>query len=178
MWNNYGNTTDGYTFAFWQDNREAVFPGERFWDEGLRWHVKQNELVNNVMGGAHELYLYYQRKDSNAPAAVVFDDMVTRLESNYFASTPGQSPPTGNTRLAGLEPGTGVVNYTTLSSFETAHATAAGNFMTGLQAPTAQEMAGFTGAVPLPADVAAAVGVAAGLTVIGPPLPAPIPREA
>lgn len=177
VWNNYANVARGYLFAFWQDNRQAVYPGERFWAEGLRWHVKDNELVNNVFGGSHSLYAFYQRKDAAAPAEVTFDGMLTRIEGNVFSATPGQLPAVGVSRLAGLEAGAGVVNHNTLTAFQKAQPRAVGNQMTALQAFVDADLAVLGGAVALPADVAKALGVKPGLAVVGPPRPAPTPRE-
>lgn len=177
VWNNVANVANGYLFAAWQDNREITPPGERFWEEGLRGHVRDNVFCNNVMGGSHALYQFYQRKDATAPSAVAFNQMVIRFEGNVFASDPGQDPPVGAIRLAGLEPGSGVVNYNTLAAFQSAHATATGNTMTNIQAPTNANMAEFSGGVPLPAHVAAAIGVTEGVVQVGPFTPAPIPRE-
>lgn len=176
-WNNWANTANGYQFAVWQDNRQAVYPGERFWDEGLRWHVVDNVFCNNVFGGSHALYQWYQRKDANAPSGVVFNQMVSRFEGNVFAAAAGQSPPTSTTRLAGLEPGSGVVSYSTISTFQTAHTVAKNNYMTTIQNPSDADMKGFTGAVTLPAAVAAAMGVNPNIHVTGPPRPAPVPRS-
>lgn len=177
VWNNWANTANGYLFAVWQDDRQATYPGERFWDEGLRWHVVDNVFCNNVFGGSHALYQWYQRKNSDAPAGVVFNQMVSRFEGNYFAATAGQNPPTSATRLAGLEPGSGVVNYSTLSTFQNAHTIARNNRMTTVQNPSDSDMLGFTGSVALPAAVATAMGVAPTLRLIGPPRPAPVPRS-
>lgn len=175
VWNNWADRANGYLYAVWQDDREGVYPGERFWDQGLRVRTFDNTFCNNVIGGSHSLYQFYQRKDPVSPAGIDFNQMTVRFESNYFAATPGQNPPIGASRLAGLEPGTGVVNHNTLASFENAHAYAEKNFMTTVQSPSDQDMAAFSGAVPLPADVAAAIGVSTGKVIIGPPLPSPVP---
>lgn len=175
VWNNYCNVADGYLFAAWQDDREAT-PSAKYYDRGLRWHVADNVFNNNVFGGTHTLYAWYLRKDTNAPASVNYANMIDEMRGNVFASAPGQNPPVSVPRLAGLEPGTGVVNYSNLTAFQNAAPYASANQMTSIQNPTDADMAAITG-VTVPDRITTAMGVPTGLTRVGPPRPAPVPRE-
>lgn len=165
-WNNYTDNAGGYCLATYQDNRQSD-PSQKYWSLGLTARTFGNEFVNNYLG-RHDLYQYYQRRDANSPAAVLFEDMATRYESNYHLSDPGT--PAIAIRMVGFSNPT-ATNHNTVASFETAHAHATGTKLTALTTPSFEQLSVLTGAVPLPAVIAEAVGVEVGATRIGPFFP-------
>lgn len=175
MYNNWANNARGYLYAVWQDDREAA-PGELFYDEGLRWHAKNNELVNNVGGGNHTLFMWYNRNDG--VIAIPHEQMVTKIQSNLFSATSGQSPPVSASRLAGYVDGAAQTTYSQISTFEAARSTAIGNRLTALQSPTRIDLEAITGlARVLPVNVADAMGVPVNVGRVGPPRPVPVEEQ-
>lgn len=177
IWNCSSYRTNGYHFANWQDSRYGQY--ERFADVAGYWTSENNAFYNLALG-AKNLFGFYNRRDNRAGGSAwpyPYENMVDAFEGSVFSATPGQNPPVSVSRLAGFVDGSTQIDHTTITSFQTSRPFARGNAMTTDQEPTREAMRSYSNAVPIPSFAASKMGVATGLRIVGPPRPAPAPRE-
>lgn len=179
FWNNYITSSRLSDIELWQDERRNG-PGKPGDATLMPWVTKNIEVVNNIVandgGGTKTGYQMYGRADPTTNYGM--DLMVKEITANVFSATMLRTPPNlaSDGMVTWVDGADNRTKYNNPETLKVAKPTYAfRNLMTASQTPTDAELAGWaSNASPLPADIAAALGVAAGLKVVGPPLPAPI----
>lgn len=155
-WNNDIDGGTSWQFGIMQDNRRNV-NGESG-DPRADGISRGNEAVNNIMGPNYDLFQVYAMDEYKVPYVPEYtaEQMWSRIEGNQMVK---------GTR--GSQAGWGRLNRQreslTLEQLEARYPQVVRNNLV-------------TKPLPLPADIAAAMGVPAGTAQVGPILPAPVKR--
>lgn len=178
IWNCDVGRASAFDLRFEEDSRQAAMEDPQHpYNDGIQnWQTVNTEVCNTVLsnaagaGGVWRLYFndIFEAGDASG--------MIERVGGNVWSS------PTAGTasRMAAVENAAGSVQtYTTPAAF--AAAMPAGkvgtNTVLAANVPTQNQLDALSStAEPLPADVAALLGLPEGAQVVGPVLPAPIAR--
>lgn len=131
----------------------------------MQWLTRGTEFCNNALGGNKSNYHVFVTDEAGVTPA---ETMVSKMKGNLFANPP-------KIGFTG-QPGQNYRTYNTTAAFDSAWPTiGGGNTTTSVQAPgLPQFILAADFAEPLPADVAAELGVAPGTKVVGPVLTPPV----
>ena len=174
MWCNQADNHRHWDIGVSQDERRNTNPATM---GRAPWIVSETEICNNVFtnrtGPDGKLFQAYALDKSTGRVASL---MVSKLSGNLFCAHNPDGVSTnrmfgwdsnGDNQVSGSE------IYKTPATFRAA--TGFDNVATSLKDPTPAQVAGFSSsALPLPADVAAALNLPVGTRQMGPPKPRPL----
>ncbi len=176
-WNNYVENADDYNVHIGGDGRRNSADAKASdqapgipWQQ-IPWYAQNIVICNNVVGRNNVNFQF-----GGTPDGVDMVNGIARVEGNLVYGN--QSGGTANSGLFRWYNGSTTTTYTTWTALNAARPGKGfgGNRMTATLHPLQAEIAAAATAigVPLPSDVASAIGVPAGTVAIGPILPPPI----
>lgn len=177
FWNNFVQDFKLYNVHLGGDVRRNSDPAQQVSGGGIHWsqmpwYVRDIEIVNNIIGDNKQYFQF-----GGEPVGIDMQSGISRVEGNLsYGDTGGGTSDDGLFRWYN---GTSSIIYKTWSAINTARPGKgfANNALTGVKYPTRAHGAAIAPSIgiPLPADVATAIGAPVGYVAVGPLLLPPVP---